>query len=565
MFLKTSRLVLGLGLWLHVLGAGGPQAAPQTHALLVLLDVSGSMKESVTGGVKNDLARRGLLATLEAVPAGTLTGLRLLGDGAGDECAASRTAVPVGTFDRPVWEQALDAVPWTGATPLVYSMREALADVRRVDADRREILIIGDGDETCGEDPVGVARAEANGIRIHTISLGEDVSPQLAGIALVTGGRYARAFDEQSFLDASTAAVPSIAPSLPTPAAPASSTPARLEVILDVSNSMWGQVGGRAKIELAREALAGALADLPSTVPVGLRAYGHRVAVGEREAGCQDTERLIVSAPGNGPAIVTEASTLQPRGQTPIARSLEQAAADLVADGGAATILLLTDGVESCGGDPVAVVTQLRASGVPVILHTVGLGVDAADAAALASLAEAGAGTYFNAPTAADLVAGVGEVVRSSGAFVVQEDALSSFPTPITRVRGGTDGASAEVLDAGVYSFADHLFREQRYFAVRGTPGSTVTLRGLVSALEIGRRRGTNEPTFQGTTNMMMAEAIDAAGERLRGSGLIVRGDMGTWVELPLAVGADGFARFRIGRTAGNVHRDMVFSVVRRP
>ena len=70
----------------------------------------------------------------------------------------------------------------------------------------------------------------------------------------------------------------------------------RLEVILDVSNSMWGQIDGRAKIELAREALAGALVDLPADLPVGLRAYGHRVSFENEVEGCTDTERLLVRA-----------------------------------------------------------------------------------------------------------------------------------------------------------------------------------------------------------------------------------------------------------------------------
>ena len=69
-------------------------------------------------------------------------------------------------------------------------MRAALDELRGTNAVQREMLIIGDGEETCGEDPVGVARAEADGVRIHTISLGEAVSHQLAGIALVTNGTY---------------------------------------------------------------------------------------------------------------------------------------------------------------------------------------------------------------------------------------------------------------------------------------------------------------------------------------------------------------------------------------
>ena len=138
------------------------------------------------------------------------------------------------------------------------------------------------------------------------------------------------------------------------------------------------------RLSWRERALQGALHDLPPDVAVGLRAYGHRVNVEDKEAGCADTERLLVPAAGNGPAIVDLANRLTPRGQTPIARSLQEAAADLQEEGGAGTILLVSDGVESCGGDPVAVASDLRASGLDVILHTVGLGVTNEEAKALA-------------------------------------------------------------------------------------------------------------------------------------------------------------------------------------
>jgi Mg-chelatase subunit ChlD len=535
------------------------------RVLLILLDVSGSMKESVRGGVKSDLAVRGLLSTLESLPANAVVGLRLMGEGPGDaECEATRTAVEIGPFFRPPWNAALDAVRWNGATPLVYSMRAALDNLRRTHATRRDLLIIGDGDETCGDDPVGVARAEAGDIRIHGISLGEETSHQLAGIALVTGGTYTRAFDDTSFAEAAGVLMPA-APSAPVgPVGPGAggARPGQVEIILDVSNSMWGQVNGRAKIELAREALAGALAGFSADIPIGLRAYGHRVNVENKEAGCEDTERLLAPAPDNGSAIINLANGLTPRGQTPIARSLREAGADLGREGGAGVIVLVSDGVESCGGDPEAAARELRASGVEVVLHTVGLGVGAVDAAALAALATAGGGQYFDASDAADLVQGVRGALQSSTAFVLERDSVAGFPTPITRVSGGAAVADAEVLEPGYFSFTDHLFRELRYFAVRGQPGSSVTVRGMVCALEIGRTRA-GAVTFQGSPNMMFVERVDAAGERLRGQSLIVRGDMGTWVDFPVEVGADGVARFRIGRPQGAVHRDMVFSVVR--
>ena len=435
-----------------------------------------------------------------------------------------------------------------------------------MNAVRREMLIIGDGEETCGEDPVGVARAEAGDIRIHTISLGEAVSHQLAGIALVTNGTYARAFDETTFDEATGVTVPSGDQSAPAASDPAAGdtgiAPSRLEVVLDVSNSMWGQVDGRAKIELAREALGGALADFPADVPVGLRAYGHRVSFEDQAEGCVDTERLLAPASGNAPEVVALARSLTPRGQTPIARSLEEAGADLRAEGGGAVILLVRDGVESCGGDPEAVAAELRASGLQVVLHTVGLGVAPDEAEALSALAEAGGGTYFDAPNADDLIQGVTTAVQSSTEFVLQQDDVAAFPRDVVRVRGGEAVADAEILEPGTFSFVEHMFREERYFAVRGQPGETLTLRGMVSALSIGRTR-TGAATYQGFPSMMIGQRVDAAGERLRGGNLLVRGDMGTWVEMELQVGEDGLARFRLGRPLGNVHRDMIFSVVR--
>ena len=556
---------------LAVLAAVG--LAPAAHAtatqsydaaMVVVLDVSGSMKEQVEGGVKRDLAQRGLLRTLAGIPEGTAVALRLLGEGgegtSDDACGASRLAVPFGSFEPQLWRRSMESIRWDGATPLVLSMRQGLADLRVVEAPRKEMLIIGDGAETCGEDPVGVARAEADGIRIHTISLGERISHQLAGIALVTGGTYTRAFDEASFETATVEALPM---DLDLPAVAAGGAGgAQLHVILDVSNSMWGRIDGRAKMELAKEALAGALNDVPLAMPVGLRAYGHRVAYDEREAGCQDTELLIAPQPGSAQRILARSASLQPRGQTPLALSLRAAAEDL-REGGGGVLLLISDGIESCGGDPVAVAAELREGNVPILIHAVGLGVDVQAAAALSTLASTGGGEYFDAPSAEQLFRGVGAAVRTTTDFILAGGTNSIFPSLITRVSGGGGVDTAEEIEPGTYSFTEHLFYEQHYFAVRGEPGEQLVLAGLVCALAIGRTDD-GEPTFQGSPSRMTAQRIDATAERLRGRNLTVRGDMGDWREMEMTVQEDGWARFRIGRAQGNVHRDMVFRVARR-
>ena len=157
---------------------------------------------------------------------------------------------------------------------------------------------------------------------------------------------------------------------------------------------------------------------------------------------------------------------------------------------------------------------------------------------------------------------GVDDAVRSSREFVLSEQYVSSFPSPITRVQGGDTVETAQILEPGYYSFEEHLFREMRYFAVRGQPDERIVLAGMVCALTIGRTRD-GRVTFLGNPSMMGAQRIDAAGERLRGRSLLVRGDMGEWSEMEMVIQDDGYARFRLGRPLGNVHRGVVFEVRR--
>ena len=560
----TIVLVAALAVAVAHAGAGAAARVRQADlALVVVLDVSGSMEEAVDGGVKRDLARRGLERTLASLPNTAVVALRLLGEGPEvdtDECAASRSAIGLLPYDPAAWGDVLDDVRWDGATPLTHSLREAFADLAGVNAARREVLLISDGEDTCRTDPVATARAGAADIRVHTISLGRGVSHQLAGIALVTGGRYANAYDELSFAEAAGASLPDLASG--GEGQDTATGPLTLEVILDVSNSMWGRVDGRVKMDLAREALAGALADLGGDVHVALRAYGHRVAHdGDRELGCSDTELLLAPGPHAVDDVVRIAADLVPRGRTPIAHSLRAASRDVAAMSGPAALLLVSDGIESCDGDPVAVAAELKASGTPVVLHTVGLGVDADAARSLADVASAGGGGYFDAPTAADLTSGLRQAVSSSRELVVSGRDLGRFPSPVARVTGGRDAAEPQVIDAGDYSFEEHLGEgSSRFFAVAGAPGEAVEVAGLVCTLGIVQVRS-GDWVAGAAPQLVFFQGVDARGERIRGSRMRVTGNMGDWVRMSVPVGDDGLARFRVYRDFGEVHRDVLFRV----
>ena len=168
--------------------------------------------------------------------------------------------------------------------------------------------------------------------------------------------------------------------------------------ILDASGSMWGRVGGQAKIDAAKQVLAQAVLALPPEVRVGLAAYGHR-----RKGDCADVEILIPSGAADRRELLKKVQELSPKGKTPIAGAVKLAADALKTKENETTIVLVSDGIETCHQDPCGVVKALKQSGVKFILHVVGIGVDDKAKAQLTCLAQAGGGRYFGAYDAASL------------------------------------------------------------------------------------------------------------------------------------------------------------------
>jgi Mg-chelatase subunit ChlD len=177
-----------------------------------------------------------------------------------------------------------------------------------------------------------------------------------------------------------------------------------LLVILDASGSMWGQLEGVAKIETARKALAGLVNDLPPQTRMGLMAYGHR-----RQGDCTDIELVLPIATQNPDSFIETVAEISPNGKTPIASSL-RAAADYVGPG--ADVLLVSDGLEVCDGDPCAAAAYLAEQGIRTRVHVVGFDLSEQENAALQCVAEQGGGRYFTANSADALADALSEVAR---------------------------------------------------------------------------------------------------------------------------------------------------------
>ena len=197
--------------------------------------------------------------------------------------------------------------------------------------------------------------------------------------------------------------------------------------ILDGSNSMWGKVEGEAKIKTAQKVMGKLLADLPKDTGVGFMAYGHR-----KEKACDDIEVLSPIAKGNAQALAAKIDALQPKGKTPIAGALKKSLAILSKHKGDDNyVVLVSDGVETCGGDPCAAAKALADAGIHARVHVVGFAVGESERKALSCISTMGKGRYFSAANAAQLTTAFAEVKKE----VVKKAEKKPEPKPAYEVR----------------------------------------------------------------------------------------------------------------------------------
>jgi hypothetical protein len=146
--------------------------------------------------------------------------------------------------------------------------------------------------------------------------------------------------------------------------------PKTIELILDCSLSMDDRLGKSTRLKTAKEVLKTLIQQLPDDTQVGLRLYGHRYGSMTRESST-DTQLVVPIQPLNRPLLLDVIAKAEANGQTPLVYSTLQAGQDLKKVGGG-TIVLVTDGEESCGGKPRKAGPELAALGVPLRLDIVG-------------------------------------------------------------------------------------------------------------------------------------------------------------------------------------------------
>lgn len=166
-------------------------------------------------------------------------------------------------------------------------------------------------------------------------------------------------------------------------------------IVLDASGSMAARSGSGNRMTEAKAAIQAFVPELPANSTVSLRVYGHEGDNSDaaKAISCAASEVVFSGAPDDG-TLSDALRAVQPTGWTPLAASIEKSAGDIPGDATDAIVYVVTDGIETCGGDPVAAASSLAKSGVKPIVNVIGFDVEAADQAALKAIAESGGGRY---------------------------------------------------------------------------------------------------------------------------------------------------------------------------
>ncbi|MFD2726238.1 vWA domain-containing protein [Hyunsoonleella rubra] len=247
--------------------------------------------------------------------------------------------------------------------------------------------------------------------------------------------------------------------------------------IYDASGSMWGQLQNSTKKQIASEVLTTTVNNLPENQNIGLLVYGHN-----RKGDCNDIEYLVDLSNNSKEKVTSTVKGLNALGKTLLARSANMAINSLRKSKTKATIILITDGIESCDGDICDIVSKAKLEGIDFKLHIVGFGLKEGEKEQLKCAATAGDGNYYDANNAN----GLGDVLIEATSETV-DDPEGNFSVYATK-NGEPVDAWVKAIEAGTEKEIDAV-RTYRDTAFLYLPPGKYTLNAR--PLENSKIKGT--------------------------------------------------------------------------
>jgi hypothetical protein len=206
-------------------------------------------------------------------------------------------------------------------------------------------------------------------------------------------------------------------------------------LVLDASGSMNAQINGKAKLQIAREVVNGLVEDWPQTTELGLIAYGHR-----EKDNCGDIQTLVMPASDSWPAIKAAVGDVAAKGKTPITEAVRAAARELSSEEGKATVILVSDGLETCNADPCAAAAELEKSGVDFTVHVVGFGTTDTENRQLQCIADKTGGRFLGAKDARELKKAMTQTAQLVAKPEPPKQNIVSFKKPVLKLDGAYNG-----------------------------------------------------------------------------------------------------------------------------
>ncbi len=242
-------------------------------------------------------------------------------------------------------------------------------------------------------------------------------------------------------------------------------------IVFDASGSMTETFGGATRISAAKSAISDLLSGLDSNTVVALRGLAQEKKA-DKASACTVTA-LLQSFTSDKNTILNKVNAIQAVGAyTPLAYSLEKSASDFVA-GQNNVLVLMTDGMDTCDGDPAKAAAALNSAGIKVKTYVIGLGADAKTRTQLSAIATSGGGSYYDANDATSLA-------NSFKAIQELEHPVDKTNTDEllgTEVTGGNGYNTAVPITPGMYHLSHHqLGGQYDYFKMNVKEGDVLTV-----------------------------------------------------------------------------------------
>jgi hypothetical protein len=249
-----------------------------------------------------------------------------------------------------------------------------------------------------------------------------------------------------------------------------------LALIIDYSGSMNAKMkDGASKVVSAKKCMSDLIDKLPNDLNVALIIYGTN-----KKRGCEDIDVAQPLGPIDKATLKAKVAGYNATGMTPIAASLEVAGKELSKSKGGPAIVLVTDGAESCHGDPAGVAAKLAAQfGVKFGINVIGFGIEPTEKAQLADIADKGHGKLLTVENANELAGALQKVVAEKVAPAPKQRGTKEYEAGGAAVKPGVFFGDAPLTPSGDYK-GELAMKEAKYYQVNLSKGQEVRAIGII-------------------------------------------------------------------------------------